>query len=92
MNNHRRTTMTAALLVLAAASSVTVAHAQPTTSTLSTGPSNTNGYEFPDFWGDAPAQQTMTAHAPSQAGGSSPGTYDKKTSHSTLLFPPNPNG
>jgi hypothetical protein len=57
---------------------------------LAAGPSNSNGYEFPDFWGDAPAQQTTTAHAPNQAGGASVGTYDTQTSHGTWLFPPNP--
>jgi len=51
---------------------------------LAAGPSNSNGYEFPNFWGDAPAQQTTTAHAPSQADGAA-------TSHGTWLFPPNPN-
>ena len=57
---------------------------------MAAGPSNSNGYEFPDFWGDAPAQQTTTAHAPSQAGGASVHTYDTQTSHGTWLFPPNP--
>jgi hypothetical protein len=56
---------------------------------LAAGPSNRNGYEFPDFWGDVPAQQTPV-HAPSQAGGASVGTYDTQTSHGTWLFPPNP--
>jgi hypothetical protein len=56
---------------------------------LAAGPSNSNGYEFPDFWGDMPAQQS-TVHAPSQAGGASVGTYDTQTSHGTWLFPPNP--
>jgi hypothetical protein len=51
---------------------------------LAAGPSNSNGYEFPNFWGNAPAQQTTTAHAPSQADGAA-------TSHGTWLFPPNPN-
>jgi hypothetical protein len=57
---------------------------------LAAGPSNSNGYEFPDFWGDAPAQQTTTAHTPSQAGGAAVGTYYTQTSHGTFLFPPNP--
>jgi hypothetical protein len=57
---------------------------------LAAGPSNSNGYEFPDFWGDAPAQQTTTAHAPSQAGRAAVGTYYTQTSHGTFLFPPNP--
>jgi hypothetical protein len=54
------------------------------------GPSGSNGYEFPDFWGDAPAQQTTTAHAPGQAGGAAVGTFYTQTSHGTFLFPPNP--
>jgi hypothetical protein len=57
---------------------------------LAAGPSNSSGYEFPDFWGDAPAQQTTTAHAPSQAGGASVGAYVTQTNHGTWLFPPNP--
>lgn len=52
---------------------------------------NSSGYQFPDFWGDTPAQQTTTAHAPSQPGGASVGTYVTQTSHGTWLFPPNPN-
>ena len=56
---------------------------------MAAGPSNSNGYEFPDFWGDAPAQQTTTAHAPNQANGAV-STYDTQTSHGTWLFPPNP--
>jgi hypothetical protein len=51
---------------------------------LAVGPSNINGYEFPNFWGNAPAQQTTTAHAPRQADGAA-------TSHGTWLFPLNPN-
>jgi hypothetical protein len=59
---------------------------------LATGPSNSSGYEFPGFWGDAPAQQTtITAHVPNQVGGASVGTYVTQTSHSTWLLPPNPN-
>jgi hypothetical protein len=58
---------------------------------LAAGPSNSNGYEFPDFWGDAPAQETATPHAPSQAGGAAVGTYVTQTGHGTFLFPPNPN-
>ena len=57
---------------------------------LAAGPSNSSGYEFPDFWGDAPAQQTTAAHAPSQAGGATVGTYYTQTRHGTFLFPPNP--
>jgi hypothetical protein len=57
---------------------------------LAAGPSNSSGYEFPDFWGDAPAQQTTVAHAPNQAAGASVGTYVTQTSHGTWLFPPNP--
>ena len=57
---------------------------------LAAGPSNSNGYEYPDFWGNVPAQQTDTAaHAPNQANGAV-GTYDTQTSHGTWLFPPNP--
>jgi hypothetical protein len=52
--------------------------------------SPSSGYEFPDFWGNAPAQQTAT-HVPDQAGGASIGTYVSQTSHGTWLFPPNPN-
>jgi hypothetical protein len=59
---------------------------------LAAGPSNStgNGYEFPNFWGDAPAQQTTAANVPNQAGVSI-GTYVTQTSHGTWLFPPNPN-
>jgi hypothetical protein len=57
---------------------------------LAAGPSNSNGYEFPDFWGDIPAHQTTTFRAPNQAGGAPVGTYDTQTSHGTWLFPPNP--
>jgi hypothetical protein len=56
---------------------------------LAAGPSNSNGYEFPDFWGDVPAQQNTAARAPSEARGAV-GTYDTQTSHGTWLFPPNP--
>ena len=56
---------------------------------LAAGPSN-SGYEFPGFWGDAPAQQTATGHAANQADGSSVGTYVTQTNHGTWLFPPNP--
>ena len=59
---------------------------------MAAGPSNGSGYEFPDFWGDAPAQQTTTAHAPSQAGSASVGAYVTQTNHGTWLFPPNPYG
>jgi hypothetical protein len=48
---------------------------------LAAGPSNSKGYEFPRLLGDAPAQQTTTAHAPSQAGGAAVGTYNTQTSH-----------
>ena len=59
---------------------------------LAAGPSNSNGYAFPDFWGDVPAQQTTTtAHVPNQTGGASVGTYVTQTSRGTWLFPPTPN-
>ena len=59
---------------------------------LAAGPSNSSGYEFPDSWGNVPAQQTTTtAQVPSQVGGASVGTYITQTSHGTWLFPPNPN-
>jgi hypothetical protein len=57
---------------------------------LAAGPSNSNGYEFPDFWGDVPAQQAAPAHTQAQAGGASIGTYVTQTNHGTWLFPPNP--
>jgi hypothetical protein len=57
---------------------------------LAAGPSNSNGYEFPDFWGDVPAQQTTPAHTHAQAGGASVGTYVTQTNHGISLFPPNP--
>ena len=58
---------------------------------LAAGPSNSSGYVFPDFWGDAAAQQTATTQVPNQTGGASVGTYVTQTSHGTWLFPPNPN-
>jgi hypothetical protein len=58
---------------------------------LAAGPVNSSGYEFPDFWGDAAAQQTTTARAASQADGATVGTYVTQTDHGTWLFPPNPN-
>jgi hypothetical protein len=58
---------------------------------LAAGPSNSNGYEFPDFWGDVPAQQTTTGHTQAQPG-ASVGTYVTQTNHGTWLFPPNPYG
>jgi hypothetical protein len=57
---------------------------------LAAGPSSGNGYEFPDFWGNLPAQQTNNAYAPNQGGGAPIGTYVTQTSHGTWLFPPNP--
>jgi hypothetical protein len=55
---------------------------------LAARPSNSNGYEFPDFRGNAPTQQTATAHAPGGSG--SVGTYYTQTGHGTFFFPPNP--
>ncbi len=82
-----RTRFTSSMLLAAvAAAGLGIAPA------MAAGPSNSNGYAFPDFWGDAPAQQTTaTARVPNQAGGASVGTYVTQTSHGTWLFPPNPN-
>ena len=57
---------------------------------VAAGPSNSSGYEFPDFWGNVPAQQTTTAHTQAQPGDASVGTYVTQTNHGTWLFPPNP--
>jgi hypothetical protein len=57
---------------------------------LAAGPSNNSGYEFSDFWGDIPAQQTIPSQAPARTDGTSVGTYVTQTNHGTWLFPPNP--
>jgi len=51
---------------------------------LAAGPSNDSGYAFPDFWGNAPAQQTVTTTpVPNQTGGAPIGIYHTRTSHGT---------
>jgi hypothetical protein len=52
---------------------------------------NTSGYEFPDFWGTARAQQAP-ASAQARADGAPIHAYVTQSSHGTWLFPPNPNG
>jgi hypothetical protein len=46
---------------------------------------------FPDFWGNAAAQQSPAGKAPLQANGPTTGLYVTQSSHGTWLFPPNPN-
>ena len=52
---------------------------------------NASGYVFPDFWGNAAAQQSPAGKAPLQANGPTTGIYVTQSSHGTWLFPPNPN-
>jgi hypothetical protein len=59
---------------------------------LAAGPNANSGYEFPDFWGTAAAQQAPSAQTANRADGSGVGTYVTQTGHGTWLFPPNPNG
>ena len=51
-----------------------------------------SGYAFPDFWGDAAAQQAPAAPVTSNQAPGGVGTYVTQSSHGTWLFPPNPNG
>jgi hypothetical protein len=54
--------------------------------------SSNSGYVYPNFWGTETAQQQApVAKAPAQTSGSSIGVYATQSSHSTWLFPPNPN-
>jgi hypothetical protein len=54
-----------------------------------------DGYAFPDFWGQAPAQQVPAFTRPEHSTGSSISTYSTQSmpaNHGTYLFPPNPYG
>ena len=54
-----------------------------------------NGYAFPTFWGQAPAQQAPAFTTPEHSTGSSISTYSTQSmpvNHGTYLFPPNPYG
>jgi hypothetical protein len=78
----------ATLLVAAAVFSLGVgaALAQP-----NAGTSAAPGYVFPDFWGQAPAQQNTATAAPQQLYTAGVGIYGTRhDSGAIALFPPNP--
>jgi hypothetical protein len=54
-----------------------------------------DGYAYPDFWGEAPAQQAPAFTTPERSTDPSISTYPTQSmpaNHGTYLFPPNPYG
>jgi hypothetical protein len=49
------------------------------------------GYVFPDYSGDAPAQQAPNGPTQSRDSGATMGTYATQSNNGTWLFPPNQN-